>query len=155
MFGHHLIWTITSHIRHCLRSGYQHFFFFAFQGLACHLQVLALSGWLAVSLPIEYQEVTSGLHWLIPHVSTPWQDRGVIETATSDFNSSSAMLQKLIRARRRLLAVDNRLDGFKYMHRGRDLGANTTLHGPALGPGDYELYFLVLLLCLHWYFPRT
>ncbi|KAG0558527.1 hypothetical protein KC19_10G034900 [Ceratodon purpureus] len=111
-------------------------------GLACHLQVLALSGWLAVSLPIEYQEVTSGLHWLIPHVSTPWQDRGVIETATSDFNSSSAMLQKLIRARRRLLAVDNRLDGFKYMHRGRDLGANSTLHGPALGPGDYELYFL-------------
>jgi hypothetical protein len=45
------------------------------------------------------------------------------------------------------------VDGFQNMHKGPGLGANTSLHGPALGPGDYELYFLVLLLRLHCSFP--
>lgn len=118
------------------------------QGLACHLQVLSLSGWLAVSLPVEYREVANGLRWLIPHVNTPWQDKGVIETGSSNFTNAPTMLQDVIRARRRLIAVDSRMDALQ--HRGRELGANATLHGPALGPGDYELYFLVKLgLRLH------
>ncbi len=43
------------------------------QGMASHLQVLALSDWLAVSLPTDYSETVRGLRWLIPHVKTPWQ----------------------------------------------------------------------------------
>lgn len=43
------------------------------QGMASHLQVLALSDWLAVSLPTDYSETVRGLQWLIPHVKTPWQ----------------------------------------------------------------------------------
>jgi hypothetical protein len=42
-------------------------------GMASHLQVLALSDWLAVSLPTDYSETVRGLRWLIPHVKTPWQ----------------------------------------------------------------------------------
>lgn len=94
-----------------------------------------------MSLPVEYQEVTNGLRWLIPHVNTPWQDK--VETGSSNSTNAQTMLQDVIRARRRLLAVDNRLGVFQ--HRGRQLGANATLYGPALGPGDYELYFLVNL----------
>lgn len=108
-------------------------------GLVCHLQVLSLSGWLAVSLPVEYSEVANGLRWLIPHVNTPWLDNGDIETGSSNFTKESTVLQDVIRARRRLLAVDDTMDVF--YHRGRHLGANGTLYGPALGPGDYELYF--------------
>ncbi|KAK7815890.1 hypothetical protein CFP56_001056 [Quercus suber] len=41
--------------------------------IACHLQVIALSGWLAVSLPEEYYELTRGLRWSIPYLSLPWE----------------------------------------------------------------------------------
>nr|XP_023928271.1 uncharacterized protein LOC112039619 [Quercus suber] len=42
-------------------------------GIACHLQVIALSGWLAVRLPVEYYELTRGLRWSIPYISLPWE----------------------------------------------------------------------------------
>ncbi|KAF3962697.1 hypothetical protein CMV_012819 [Castanea mollissima] len=42
-------------------------------GIACHLQVIALSGWLAVRLPVEYYELTRGLRWSIPYLSLPWE----------------------------------------------------------------------------------
>ncbi|XP_030938465.1 uncharacterized protein LOC115963563 isoform X1 [Quercus lobata] len=42
-------------------------------GIACHLQVIALSGWLAVRLPAEYYELTRGLRWSIPYLSLPWE----------------------------------------------------------------------------------
>jgi len=109
-------------------------------GLVCHLQVVSLSGWLAVSLPVEYQEVTNGLRWLIPHINTPWQDKGVTGTGSRNFTTAPTLLKDAIRGRRRLLAAENRLDVFQ--HRGRQLGSNATLHGPTLGPGDYELYFV-------------
>ncbi|XP_030937465.1 uncharacterized protein LOC115962726 [Quercus lobata] len=41
--------------------------------IACHLQVIALSGWLAVRLPVEYYELTRGLRWSIPYLSLPWE----------------------------------------------------------------------------------
>ncbi|KAG0609988.1 hypothetical protein M758_7G030200 [Ceratodon purpureus] len=112
-------------------------------GLTCHLQVLALSGFLAVSLPVEYQEVTNGLRWLIPHVRTPWQAKSTTSTNSSDTsNTASTMLQDVIGGRRRLLAVEEVLSFQFTTHRGRALGDNATLHGPPLGPGDYQRYFL-------------
>lgn len=96
-----------------------------------------------MSLPVEYQEVTNGLRWLIPHISTPWQDKGVTGTGSRNFTTTPTLLKDAIRGRRRLLAAENRLDVFQ--HRGRQLGFNATLHGPTLGPGDYELYFVVYL----------
>lgn len=130
--------------------------------MACHLQILAFSDWLAVSLPIEYHEVTRGLQWLIPHVKTPWQDDSRYNTAT-DFGSGveiyvPTILQSLIRGRRRLLE-ETGSSGQPIGHRGRMLGANTTLYGPAFGADDYEVYFLVALAnaFIHkdysWFFP--
>lgn len=39
----------------------------------CHIQVFALSGWLAVPLPIEYSEFVKGLRWSIPYFRLPWE----------------------------------------------------------------------------------
>uniref|UniRef100_A0A7N2MNV3 Bacterial Ig-like domain-containing protein n=1 Tax=Quercus lobata TaxID=97700 RepID=A0A7N2MNV3_QUELO len=43
------------------------------KGIACHLQVIALSGWLAVRLPVEYYELIRSLRWTIPYLSLPWE----------------------------------------------------------------------------------
>jgi hypothetical protein len=125
---------------------------FVLQGLTCHLQVLALSGFLAVSLPVEYQEVTNGLRWLIPHVRTPWQAKSATNTNTaSSLADASTILHNVIGGHRRLLAVEEQLSGTVQhaTHRGRALGANATMYGPPLGPGEYQLYFLVQIHLLH------
>ncbi|CAK9863574.1 unnamed protein product [Sphagnum jensenii] len=61
-------------------------------GMASHLQVLALSDWLAVSLPTDYSETVRGLRWLIPHVKTPWQHSW---TSKSDSVSGNNIVSNL------------------------------------------------------------
>nr|XP_027123098.1 uncharacterized protein LOC113739892 isoform X1 [Coffea arabica] len=41
--------------------------------MASHIQVYALSRWLAVSLPVEYSEFARGLQWSIPYFRLPWE----------------------------------------------------------------------------------
>ncbi|XP_052177031.1 uncharacterized protein LOC127791218 isoform X2 [Diospyros lotus] len=41
--------------------------------IACHIQVFALSRWLAVTLPVEYFEFARGLQWSIPYFRLPWE----------------------------------------------------------------------------------
>ncbi|XP_071731688.1 uncharacterized protein [Rutidosis leptorrhynchoides] len=41
--------------------------------IVCHIQVFALSGWLAVPLPVEYSEFVKGLTWSIPYFRLPWE----------------------------------------------------------------------------------
>lgn len=48
-------------------------FFLLMKRMASHIQVFALSRWLAVALPIEYSEFTRGLQWSIPYFSLPWE----------------------------------------------------------------------------------
>lgn len=135
-----------------LRFSHRSFLLRRLQGLLGHLQILALSGWLAVSLPAEYLEVTVGLRWLIPHMDTPWQRRDVLNTGTSNQTTTSTILQNVISGRRRLLEINERLGNLQHnMHRGRELGANSTLDGPAMEASDYELYFLVNLLHLPFF----
>lgn len=43
------------------------------QRIVCHIQIFALSGWLAVPLPIEYSEFVKGLRWSIPYFKLPWE----------------------------------------------------------------------------------
>lgn len=43
------------------------------QRIVCHIQIFALSGWLAVPLPIEYSEFVKGLRWSIPYFRLPWE----------------------------------------------------------------------------------
>ncbi|XP_073141458.1 uncharacterized protein [Henckelia pumila] len=46
--------------------------------IAYHIQVFALSRWLAVTLPVEYYEMSRGLQWSIPYYSFPWE-RGNVQ----------------------------------------------------------------------------
>lgn len=46
------------------------------QRTAYHIQVFALSKWLAVDLPIEYYEFARGIQWIIPHIKLPWETVG-------------------------------------------------------------------------------
>lgn len=49
-------------------------FLFSFiQRIACHIQVFALSRWLAVTMPVEYYEFARGLKWSIPYFDLPWE----------------------------------------------------------------------------------
>ena len=41
--------------------------------MAGHIQVFALSRWLAVTLPVEYYEFARSLRWSIPYFSLPWK----------------------------------------------------------------------------------
>lgn len=117
-----------------------------FLGMACHLQIFALSDWLSVSLPIEYREVTNGLQWLIPHLRTPWQDNQKMSNAGFEIEHEvMTSIPRIIRnsfgRKRRLLATGTSY-GSTLVHRGRMLGTNTTMYGPAFQHQDYELYFL-------------
>lgn len=41
--------------------------------IAFHIQVFALSRWLAVTMPIEYYEFARGIEWSIPYICLPWE----------------------------------------------------------------------------------
>ena len=52
-------------------------FLYFIQRSACHIQVFALSRWLAVRLPVNYYEFARGLQWSIPYFSLPWETRHI------------------------------------------------------------------------------
>ncbi|XP_073003266.1 uncharacterized protein [Typha latifolia] len=54
--------------------------------IASHIQVFALSRWLAVNLPIEYYEFARGIQWIIPYFGLPWED-----PATDSFTGYSTL----------------------------------------------------------------
>lgn len=77
--------------------------------MATHLQVFALSDWLAVSLPVEYRETTRGLRWLIPHVNPPWQSQHNYTSVRNplferQLQPQTPMMRASVRARRTLLS---------------------------------------------------
>jgi hypothetical protein len=123
------------------------------QGMASHLQVFALSDWLDVSLPIEYSETVEGLQWLIPNVRTPWQHSQTSRSSsiygTHVVSNLPIVVQLLDHGGRQLLMMGDTFcspleeELGNYVHRGRLLGSNTSLFGPALIAGEYKLYFLV------------
>lgn len=60
--------------------------------IACHVQVFALSRWLAFTLPVEYYELARGLQWSIPYFSLPWElghIQQVVVPSSSPNNSNS------------------------------------------------------------------
>ncbi|KAH8966354.1 hypothetical protein BDL97_03G020900 [Sphagnum fallax] len=121
-------------------------------GMASHLQVFALSDWLDASLPIEYSETVEGLQWLIPNVRTPWQHSQTSRSSsiygTHVVSNLPIVVQLLDRGGRQLLMMGDTFcspleeELGNYVHRGRLLGSNTSLFGPALIAGEYKLYFL-------------
>ncbi|GAA0161748.1 hypothetical protein LIER_17992 [Lithospermum erythrorhizon] len=55
--------------------------------MASHIQVFALSRWLAVKMPVEYYEFTRGLQWSIPYLRLPWE-KGHAQSVVVGSNSS-------------------------------------------------------------------
>ncbi|KAK6123517.1 hypothetical protein DH2020_042738 [Rehmannia glutinosa] len=54
--------------------------------ITSHIQVFALTRWLAVTLPVEYYELAKGLQWSIPYFNLPWEKgstRSVMVGSTS------------------------------------------------------------------------
>lgn len=72
--------------------------------MAGHMQIFALSEFLAVSLPIEYIETARGLRWLVPHVNTPWQANADANNFTN-FGTNVSPADVAVRLRQRSLLV--------------------------------------------------
>ncbi|KAM7272613.1 hypothetical protein ACFE04_027276 [Oxalis oulophora] len=65
---------------------------------ACHIQVFALSRWLAVKLPVQYDELVRGLQWSIPIFNLPWENEGKMQAVmagTNQTTTSSSSLSKI------------------------------------------------------------
>lgn len=67
------------------------------QRIACHIQVFALSRWLAVMLPVEYYEFSRALQWSIPYFDLPWENghNTAVLVGSSPFTSSSSYISKI------------------------------------------------------------
>lgn len=74
--------------------------------MASHMQILALSSFFTLSLPIEYAETVKGLRWLIPHVNTPWQKHEATNLTNFGTNVQPDLAVNIRRRRRHLLLVD-------------------------------------------------
>ncbi|CAI9112664.1 OLC1v1013138C3 [Oldenlandia corymbosa var. corymbosa] len=64
--------------------------------MASHIQIYALSRWLAVGLPVEYSEFARGLQWSIPYFSLPWETEKIqpLLTGGSNFPPYSSKIDK-------------------------------------------------------------
>ncbi|KAG6386568.1 hypothetical protein SASPL_151734 [Salvia splendens] len=100
--------------------------------VASHIQVFALSKWLAVTLPVEYYELTRGLQWSIPYFNLPWEtgdQRSVMVGSTSPKD-------RLIRAPKGRDSIF--LEGLKPEAANVD---SPKVYGLPLNPMEYASYF--------------
>ncbi|KAI4343739.1 hypothetical protein L6164_011051 [Bauhinia variegata] len=96
----------------------------------CHIQVFALSRWLAVKLPVEYYEFARDLQWTIPYFYVPWENRHSHWPllGSSPFGSSNSYPAKVSAAISNLQSEKN----FKVA---------ASVYGLPLTPSEYQLYF--------------
>eukprot|EP01018_Ginkgo_biloba_P009481 Gb_04485 [translate_table: standard] len=119
--------------------------------MACHLQVYALSKWLAVSLPVEYHETTRGLQWIIPHLALPWErphKHSLLANSSipvmTYYNRMHQQITGYAQPRHTAMVLGNhstQLFSERSHLRERKLGTNTSIFGRPLGPMEYELFF--------------
>ncbi|ONK69727.1 uncharacterized protein A4U43_C05F26090 [Asparagus officinalis] len=97
--------------------------------IACHIQVFALTRWLAVSLPIDYYEFARGIEWSIPYLSLPWEIEGFgsfTKDSTSPFATYSELWEKMWPSR--FSPLDDKILG------------NSSIYGTPLTPMEYRLF---------------
>ncbi|CAK7328872.1 unnamed protein product [Dovyalis caffra] len=98
---------------------------------ACHIQVFALSRWLAVTLPVEYYEFARGLQWSIPYLILPWETRG-IQPIMVKSNSSSGAHSYFSKTH----------DIFQSMQiEGKSVNNSSLVYGLPLSPMEYISFF--------------
>ncbi|KAG2675924.1 hypothetical protein I3843_12G028200 [Carya illinoinensis] len=101
--------------------------------IACHIQVFALSRWLAVTLPVEYDEFARGLQWSIPYLSLPWETghtQPVIVDSSSPDNPISSMYE---------VHDSGNFQDVKWKE--EILGRKASVYGLPLTPMEYRSYF--------------
>lgn len=100
---------------------------------ACHIQVFALSRWLAVTLPVEYYEFARSLEWSIPYFTLPWETRHIqpVMTGSSPDESSNSFLSRSYE-REISHSVRPKEDGFKIA---------AAVYGSPLTPVEYRSFF--------------
>lgn len=109
--------------------------FLFIQRIACHIQVFALSRWLAVTLPVEYDELARGLQWSIPYLSLPWETghtQPVIVGSSSPDNPISSMYE---------VHDSGTFQNVKWKE--EILGRDASVNGLPLTPMEYRSYFEV------------
>lgn len=108
------------------------------QRIACHIQIFALSRWLAVTLPVEYLELTRGLQWSIPYSSLPWEI-GRIQPVTvgpSPATSSHSFIPN----------IHDSVYNQRSPPDGDNLNKAVSIYGLPLTPMEYRMYFEVRIL---------
>ncbi|CAL9031034.1 unnamed protein product [Prunus brigantina] len=98
--------------------------------IACHIQVFALSRWLAVTLPVNYYELVRGLRWSIPYFSLPWE-AGNGFPVSSPFTSSSSYMTE-----------NHGSEVFQSKQLEEEIfNKDTSLYGLPLTPTEYRTFF--------------
>ncbi|KAK9926859.1 hypothetical protein M0R45_024068 [Rubus argutus] len=97
--------------------------------IACHIQVFALSRWLAVTLPVNYYEFARGLQWSIPYFSLPWEAVPSFP-ASSPYTSSKSFMTE---------GFDSEI--FKSMQLEESSNKVTSIYGLPLTPMEYRMFF--------------
>ncbi|KAK3228156.1 hypothetical protein Dsin_008018 [Dipteronia sinensis] len=99
--------------------------------IACHIQVFALSRWLAVTLPVEYYEFTRGLQRSIPYFNLPWET-GHIMVGSSPPAGPHSYISKF-----------NHLEIFQCEQSAKEgnLKKAATVYGSPLTPMEYRSFF--------------
>ncbi|XP_011028534.1 PREDICTED: uncharacterized protein LOC105128518 isoform X1 [Populus euphratica] len=98
---------------------------------ACHIQVFAMSRWLAVTLPVEYYEFARNLQWSIPYFSLPWETGG-IQPILVKSNSSSGAHSYISKTHD--ISLSMQLEG-------KSVNKSSPVYGLPLSPMEYLSFF--------------
>lgn len=100
--------------------------------IAGHIQVFALSRWLAVTLPVEFYEFARGIQWSIPYFDLPWETakpRASMEGSNFPYNPHPYALTSIF------------TQSLKTIRQGESLTKATRLYGLPLSAVEYRTLF--------------
>ncbi|XP_031287788.1 uncharacterized protein LOC116146511 isoform X2 [Pistacia vera] len=100
---------------------------------ACHIQVFALSRWLAVALPVEYYEFVRALQWSIPYLNLPWETGNVQPVMVSSSHPPGP---------RSYISKCHHLENFQSEPpKEGNLNRAALVYGAPLTPTEYRMFF--------------
>ncbi|XP_051136790.1 uncharacterized protein LOC127255339 isoform X2 [Andrographis paniculata] len=100
--------------------------------IASHIQVFALSKWLAVTLPVEFYELARGLQWSIPYFNLPWEKEDIPSLMVGSM-SPKDRLNRAMEVHDSIIFEDLQPSGSS--------GSPGKVYGLPLTPMEYTSYF--------------
>ncbi|KAL9314112.1 hypothetical protein ACSQ67_019564 [Phaseolus vulgaris] len=94
-----------------------------------HIQVFALSRWLAVKLPVEFYEFAKHLQWTIPYFTVPWESEtmNLFMVGSNPFGASKVITKAPATIPNKLLV--------------KSLNLAASVYGSPLTSSEYQQYF--------------